>query len=344
MQEIIGAFLLAGVLSIVFGKLLLPILIRLRFGQQVRDDGPQTHLVKQNTPTMGGMIMIVSVIITTIIFIVFQKIKAIPISQNFVFISVLMMLGFGLIGFADDFLKIKKKNTDGLNAKQKLILQFVFALAVAIWAYFSPNVGSELIIPFTKSTVDLGWFYIPFVVFVVMGLVNAVNLTDGLDGLASSLMSIDSMVFSLIFVALVTQTMQSNPNTDLIINQGNMILFCAIFAGACFGFLWHNAYPARVFMGDMGSMALGGALSAMAILSRSILIIPVVGIMFVCSAVSVILQVGSYKLRNKKRIFLMAPLHHHYEKKGYHETRIVVGYVMITVACAGIALMGYFAK
>ena len=325
MREIIFAFLVAFFLCIVIGPIIIPLLRKMKFGQQVRDDGPEKHLSKQGTPTIGGLIFIIALIATIFLFS-----KG---SMEFAIMAMLITLGYGLIGFLDDFIKVKQTRSLGLRAYQKIIGQFGLALVIAIWAKNNPFIGSELIIPWTDKTIDFGVLYIPFVMFCVIGFVNAVNLTDGLDGLASGVMLIDSTAYVVIFFILFVA--QNNAGNNLYAaNLNSMAIFSAASAGACLGFLRFNTYPARVFMGDTGSMAMGGMLCAMGIMSRSLLILPLLGIMYFVSALSVILQVGSYKLRNKKRVFLMAPLHHHYELKGYPETKIVSMYIIITIiAC-----------
>ncbi len=332
MQQILLSFLIAFAVCLVAGPIFIPMLRRLKFGQQVRDDGPEKHKVKQGTPTIGGIIPIVGMAAAVLL-----MVKG---SKEFVVMAGLGTLGYGLIGFLDDFIKVHKKRSLGLRAYQKIIGQFGLATVIAVWAYRNPLIGPSLVVPWLNVEWNLGWFYVPFVVFVVLAVVNAVNLTDGLDGLASGVMLIDAITYALICLILMLRA-QNEGNVLLASNLQNAMIFAAALAGACMGFLRFNVYPAQVFMGDTGSLALGGALSMLAILSRSILIIPIAGIMFVASDVSVVLQVGSYKLRNKKRVFLMAPLHHHYELKGYPETKIVAMYVFITVVACALVLLSY---
>lgn len=332
MQQIIVSFLIAFVAAILLGLFTIPLLRRLKFGQQVRDDGPKQHLSKQNTPTMGGLIIIVGLCVP-----VFLMSKN---NWEFIVLSLLSVCGYGMIGFLDDFIKIRRKRSLGLKAYQKIIGQVGLAIVIAVWAYRNPMIGSSIVIPWANYEWDLGVFYIPFVIFFIVAVVNSVNLTDGLDGLATNLIFVNAATYAIIFMVL-TATAQENGNVMLAANLKNMKIFAAGLAGACFGFLRYNTYPARIFMGDTGSLALGGALSIMAVVSRSILIIPITGLMFLLSAVSVILQVGSYKLRNQKRVFLMAPLHHHFELKGYPETKIVTMYTIITTLCCAVVLLGF---
>ena len=332
MQRLILSLLISFIISIIAGPIVIPLLQKLKFGQIVREDGPQKHLSKQGTPTMGGIIMLLGLFITTLL-----MAKG---SREFIVLSLLATLGYGLVGFLDDFIKVKLKRSLGLRAYQKIIGQFGLALVIALWAYRNPLVGSSITVPWSSYELELGWAYIPFTIFVIICIVNSVNLTDGLDGLASGVVFVDSLTYGLIFMLLMTAAADAGGVLHAS-NLDNMMVFSGALAGACLGFLRYNVYPARVFMGDTGSLALGGALSVMAVLSRSLLIIPVIGIMFVLSSVSVILQVGSFKLRNKKRIFLMAPLHHHFELKGYPETKIVSMYMIITTVACLLVLLSY---
>lgn len=335
-MSVVWVFLWAAGVSIILGIIGIPLLSRLKFGQQVRDDGPQQHLSKQGTPTMGGVIMVIAILIAAFVFMRGEN--------SYALMTLFLMSGFGLIGFLDDFIKIRKKRSLGLRAYQKIIMQVVLAAIVAWTAYSDPRIGSIVIIPFVNIRWDIGVFYIPLIVVFILGTVNAVNLTDGLDGLASSVTFVNAITYVMIFQLALQGTVNTYGGQAMeSVNQiGNLMLVSAALAGACLGFLWFNSYPARVFMGDTGSMALGGALCGLMIFSRSILMIFLVGIMFVCSAVSVILQVGSYKLRNKKRIFRMAPLHHHFELKGFPETKIVSGYTIISIIGAALTMLSFY--
>ena len=331
MQQLILAVLLGFVVTLALGPLVIPMLKRLKFGQTERDDGPQSHLVKTGTPTMGGMMMLAGILAGTLSFTMGSMEFALP--------ALLVTFAYGLVGFLDDFIKVKLKRSLGLKAYQKIIGQFGIALIVALYAYNTPNIGSRILLPISRTEWDLGIYYIPFIMFVIIGTVNSVNLTDGLDGLASSVTLIYSLAMILIFSVMSAGALEQGRN-QFSANLQGMCVFCASVVGACLGFLRYNSYPARVFMGDTGSLALGGAVAMMAIFSRALLLLPIMGGCFVASAVSVILQVGSYKLR-KKRIFRMAPLHHHFELKGVPETKIVAMYMIVTVVLCLICLLAY---
>ena len=328
MQKLILASVVAFAVCLAVGPLAIPILKRLKFGQMVRDDGPKSHLVKAGTPTMGGVIIFAGLIAAT-----FMLAPAL----EFVWGATLVTTGYALIGFLDDLLKIRNKRSLGLRAYQKIIGQFGLAIVVAIFAYNHPFIGSRLLVPITGAQWDFGVWYIPFTVFVVIALVNSVNLTDGLDGLASGV----TLVIGAAMGIIVYGMYELSRNTGELLYQVNLeglMVFTGALVGACLGFLRFNTYPARVFMGDTGSFALGAALCAVFIISRMALLIPIMGGLFVASSVSVILQVGSYKLR-KKRVFKMAPLHHHFELKGYQETKIVAMYMILTTALCLLALL-----
>jgi len=326
MLSIVLSAAVAIAAALAAGYVIIPVLRRLKAGQQVRDDGPKSHLVKAGTPTMGGVILLIAVIISSLIF-----------SRGGNGYTVFFIAGmcvFAAIGFWDDFIKLFKKRSLGLRAYQKLILQFAIGFVIALFAYFM--VGPKLIVPFSSQIVDMGWWYIPFTAFVIVAFVNAVNLTDGLDGLAAGITLVDAVAFTLIFFAVSGIRSFGSAVTDN--NIFNLMVFSAALSGACLGFIRFNKYPARVFMGDTGAFALGGALAMIGILSRMQLLLPIIGGMFVLSAVSVLIQVGSYKLR-RKRVFKMAPLHHHFELSGMHETKVVAMYVIITAAVCTVAVL-----
>lgn len=331
MQKLILALMIAAIVSMVVSPLFIPLLKRLKFGQTVRTDGPETHLAKSGTPTMGGVIIVAGILTGTLLINRY--------SLDFTLWALLATVAYGLIGFLDDFIKIKLKRSLGLRAYQKIIGQFLLALAIALLAYKNPNVGSKLYIAFLDIEWDLGIFYIPFVVFAVVAITNSVNLIDGLDGLCSGVSMIYACAMALIFFYLASAAELAGL-VEYGANLGGMAVFCAAVGGACMGFLKSNSYPAKVFMGDTGSLALGGALAMMAILSRSLLLFIIMGACYVASALSVVLQVGSYKLR-KKRIFKMAPLHHHFELCGYKETKIVAVYMIVTALLCLVGLLAY---
>lgn len=329
MQKLILANIVAFAICLAVGPAIIPALKRLKFGQMVRDDGPQSHLVKAGTPTMGGVLILIGLFASSFILS--------GTDVEFVWAAALVTAGYALVGFLDDFLKIKNKRSLGLRAYQKIIGQFGLAVVVAVFAYNHPLIGSKLIVPFSSAEWDLGIFYVPFIIFVVIALVNSVNLTDGLDGLASGVTLVIGASMGLMVYAGFAAA-QGSGELLYSINMEGLMMFTGALTGACLGFLRFNTYPARVFMGDTGSLALGGALSMIFIMSRMTLLLPVMGGMFVASSVSVILQVGSYKLRGK-RVFKMAPLHHHFELKGLPETRVVTMYMIITAALCLVGLL-----
>ena len=315
------ALLAAFAAAIVFGYILIPLLKRFKMGQQIRDDGPKTHLSKAGTPTMGGVIIMLALFVG-----VFAFSRG---SMDYIWIAVGLTLLFGTIGLIDDMIIVVRKRSLGLKPYQKLIIQFIVAIAVSFIAYYNQGIGTKLIVPFVGVEWDLGIWYIPFTTIAVVLIVNSTNLTDGLDGLASSVSLVNAAAFAVIFFGLFTAA-KSGGSADMQDGMRNMMVFSAALGGACLGFLRFNTYPAKVFMGDTGSFALGGAISAIVIISRMQLLLIITGFMFLASAISVILQVGSYKLR-RKRIFKMAPIHHHFELKGVPETKIVTFYTIITL-------------
>ena len=330
MDNIIYAVLVSFCVALAAGYVGVPLLKRLKMGQQVRDDGPKTHLSKAGTPTMGGLIMWIGLVAATLFF-----------SRGdfqFVWLALGATLGYGLIGLMDDMIIVLKKRSLGLKAYQKIIGQIGIALIVAFFAYNNQLIGSKLIVPFGGGLEwDLGSWYVPFTVFVIVSMVNSVNLTDGLDGLASGVTMINALTYTIIL--FIIYQIQSGEGRALeAAGTNNMMIFSAALIGACLAFLRFNAYPAKVFMGDTGSLALGAALSVIAIVTRLQLLLAITGIMYVASSISVILQVGSYKLR-KKRIFKMAPLHHHFELKGIPETKVVAMYMVITTVFCLISIL-----
>ncbi|AEE91283.1 phospho-N-acetylmuramoyl-pentapeptide transferase [Tepidanaerobacter acetatoxydans Re1] len=299
------------------GLLLIPILEKLKFGQTVRDDGPQRHLKKMGTPTMGGIIFIPAIALTTLLFTGFSFDT---------FVAIISMIGFGLIGFADDFIKITKKRSLGLRANQKLLFQLIFSIVLVLYVFINYSRPTEILLPFYPKMINLGLFYIPItIIFVIIGTVNSVNLTDGLDGLVSGIVAIVSFFYTVF----------------LIINDyPDLAIFSAAITGACLGFLLFNHYPAKVFMGDTGSLGLGGAIASIAVLSRSHFYLAVFGIIFVIETLSVILQVVFFKITGK-RIFKMSPIHHHFELCGWSERKVVHTFWLITLIMGIIAFMIY---
>ena len=305
-RDIIRYIAVAFLITLILGPILIPLLKRLKVGQSIREEGPKSHYAKSGTPTMGGIIMVIALLLT-----VFTS----GLLNKDVTVLILATLGFGLIGFIDDFIKVVLKRSLGLRAYQKIIGQVVLALILATYQSRVSVIGTQLIVPFINSNIDLGILYIPFVAFVTVATVNSANLTDGLDGLASGVTLIILSFFSLVAINM---------------NMPNIAMFSAALAGACLGFLRYNSFPAKVFMGDTGSMALGGAVAVIAVLLNLSLIIPIVCGIYFAEAISVIIQVASFKLRGK-RVFLMSPLHHHFEYKGWKETKIVVVFWSVTL-------------
>lgn len=313
--DIFRTISISFLITLILGPIMIPLLRRLKIGQSVRDDGPKTHLKKSGTPTMGGIIIFIALVITVLTSGMLNK---------DMYVLLLSTFGFGLIGFIDDYIKVVKRRSLGLRAYQKLIGQIILATILAVYQSSTSVLGTKLIVPFLSNQyLDLGPLYIPFIAFVVVDTVNSVNLTDGLDGLASGVTLIVLSFFGLIALNW---------------GMGSISIFSTALAGACLGFLIHNAHPAKVFMGDTGSLALGGAVSAIAILLNIPLVIPIVGGVYFVEALSVIIQVASFKLTGK-RVFLMAPLHHHYEQKGWKETKVVAVFWVVTVILCLIGIL-----
>jgi phospho-N-acetylmuramoyl-pentapeptide-transferase len=328
-----GAVLTAAVMSFVF----FPTLIRwLRSkqgeGQPIRTDGPETHLKKKGTPTMGGLMILISVIISTLLWV--------DLSNPFVWIVLLVTIGFGLIGFGDDYLKLTKRNPKGLSGKGKLVCQVaigVTAAALTVWAS-ADNHDTGLALPFFKDfLIDLGLFFVPFAALVMVGASNAVNLTDGLDGLAIVPVMIAAACFGLIAYLAGNAVFSNYLQIHHVPGTGELAVLCGALVGAGLGFLWFNAPPAMVFMGDTGSLSVGGALGATAVATKHELVLAIIGGLFVLEAVSVIVQVASFKMTGR-RVFRMAPLHHHFEKKGWAEPTVVIRFWIIAVILALVGL------
>lgn len=322
MQRLIWTVLLSFAMATVIGPLVIPWLKRMKFGQTIYELGPETHKVKQGTPTMGGIIFAVPMLVAPVVMSYEAgRLPALP-------MVLAATLGFGLIGFADDFIKVTKKRSLGLTARQKLIPQILLAIALSAWAYFSPEVGSSLIVPFFGLEWDLGMFYIPVMAFILVGTVNSANLLDGLDGLLTSCSLLDFATMALI--AMGAAALSGADGLSM-----NMMVFCGAAAGALLGFLRFNNYPASVFMGDVGSFVIGGALAAVCMVMRLSLLLPIIAFAMFVSSLSDIIQIGYFKYTRKKtgtgrRVFRMAPLQHHFELGGMPETRIVTMYMIVT--------------
>lgn len=301
--------------ALIATPLLIPVLKRIKAGQSIREEGPESHLIKSGTPTMGGIAIIGAAIAGCLVTGAYD---------TNMFIALLAFVSFGILGFLDDFVKVAKKRNLGLTAKQKLILQILIALGLAFYQAKVSVYGTSIYIPFVGVHWDMGVFYIPFIAFVVVAMANSVNLTDGLDGLAAGCTMIVTLFLALVGVAF---------------NFHSTAVFCAALTGACLGFLAFNRYPAKVFMGDTGSLALGGGVAAAAILMNIELIIPIAGGVYVAEAVSVILQVFYFKKTGGRRLFRMAPLHHHFELGGWKETKVVIVFWLVTLGLCIISLL-----
>ena len=308
---------IAFAVSMLVTARMIPLMKEKQFGQFIREEGPQAHLSKAGTPTMGGIAFIIGITVALVVS------MFMPGSRLTGKIAILLsMFAFGAIGFIDDYNKVAKKQNEGLTPKQKLVLQAVFGLALAVFMMLKE--GTTMLIPFTGKVVDIGILYIPFIVFIEIAMANAVNLTDGLDGLASSTSAIVACTFAVI---------------GMTVGGGNEPMAAAGQAvfGALIGFLLYNHYPAKIFMGDTGSMALGGVLSAMAIVGHMEWLLPIAGLIYVIEALSVIIQVTYFKKTGGRRIFRMAPIHHHFELGGWHETKVVRVFCLFTLVCCIIA-------
>jgi len=315
----------------IFGGRIIEFLRRLKIGQSVREDGPQTHLIKTGTPTMGGIFIILSVVIAMLFWG--------DLSNIAVWITMGAFLAFGIIGFVDDYLKVVRHNSAGLPAWAKLAGQFAIAITVVLIIYFTggDNV-TALYIPFFKDPVlDLGFWWIPFAVLLVVGESNAVNFSDGLDGLLAGLLILVFITLAILTYITGRVDYSTYLGIPYIPQAGELTVFCLAAAGACVGFLWFNAHPAEVFMGDVGSLSLGGVIAVVSLILKKEILILVIGGVFVLEIASVIIQVVSFKLR-RKRVFKMAPLHHHYELMGWSETKTVIRFWILGGLFAIIAL------
>jgi phospho-N-acetylmuramoyl-pentapeptide-transferase len=303
----------------------------LQVGQYIREDGPPNHKDKAGTPTMGGCLILPVITLVTVFW-------AEP-KNYYVWLVIAVALGFGTIGFVDDYLKRVRKNSKGLRAKSKFGLQFIVALTVTLMIFFRPEFDSRLMVPFFKNIrPDFGIWYIPFAVFIIVGASNAVNLTDGLDGLAIGPIIV-SFVAYLTFSYLTGHVKIADYlQIPYVTGAGELAIFCGAVVGAGLGFLWFNAYPAEVFMGDVGSLPLGAALGTVAVITKQELVLILVGGLFVVEALSVIFQVAWFRFSDGKRIFRMAPLHHHFELKGWPESKVTVRFWIISVILALLAV------
>jgi phospho-N-acetylmuramoyl-pentapeptide-transferase len=325
-----AAFITALVLSILIGPALIRWLAKVKCGQHIHED-VKAHQCKAGTPTMGGLLMIVAIGASVLLWA--------DLTNEYVWMTMLVFLGFGAVGLTDDYLKVVQKQNKGLSARAKLAGQILIAGGAVVILMADPDFSTKLAVPFFKNIQpDLRWFYLPFAVLVIVGASNGVNLTDGLDGLATGPTVVAAGMFALFVyvaghaqIARYLQVMQVS-------GVGEVTVFCAAMVGAGLGFLWFNAYPAQVFMGDVGSLSLGGALGFVAVVCKQELILLIVGGVFVLETLSVILQVGYFKFSGGKRIFRMAPLHHHFELKGIPESKIIIRFWILSILLAFIGL------
>ncbi len=330
-----GAFFTALIFGFIFGRPLINLLrTRQRNGQPIRSDGPEGHLLtKAGTPTMGGVLILGAVLVSTLLWVRWDN--------EYVWMVLAVTLSFGLIGFADDYSKIKKAdNYSGLSGRTRLVLETIIALAAAWWvAIVHPEgLSYQLALPVLKDTlINLGWFFLPFAAFVMVAFANAVNLTDGLDGLAIMPVIIAAATMGIIAYAVGRVDYTEYLDVHYVPGTGELLVFVAGLIGGGLGFLWYNAPPAAVFMGDTGSLALGGALGAIAVATKHEIVLAIVGGLFVVEALSVIIQVLYFK-RTGKRVFLMAPIHHHFEKRGWAEPQIVIRFWIIALILGLIGL------
>jgi phospho-N-acetylmuramoyl-pentapeptide-transferase len=328
-----GAVMTALVLSFVLGPRVIAWLrAQQREGQPIRNDGPESHLAKKGTPTMGGLLILIALSISTVLWA--------DMENGYVWAVLLVTAGFGLVGFADDYMKLRGRSSKGLSGKVKLVLQVAIgaAAAVAISRMTEAPLNHGLTIPFLKDVlVQLGWFFYPFAILVMVGASNAVNLTDGLDGLAIVPVMIAGACFALIAYLAGNAVFSQYLQIHHVAGAGELAVFCGALIGAGLGFLWFNAPPAMIFMGDTGSLSMGGALGAISVITKHELVLAIIGGLFVLETVSVIVQVASFKLTGK-RVFRMAPLHHHFEEKGWAEPTIVIRFWIIAVILALIGL------
>ena len=325
----------AAITAFLFFVLVAPAFIRfirnMQIGQVIRDDGPETHFKKEGVPTMGGLLILFTIINTTLLWA--------NLANRYVWLILGVTLWFGAIGGIDDFKKISGKSSKGLSARGKLFLQVLGAMFLGVILYSHPNFDGHLSVPFFKSLrPDLGWFYIIFAVLVIVGASNAVNLTDGLDGLAAGPIVISGGVYLIFSYLAGNAILAEYLQIPFVSGSGELAVYCGAIVGSSLGFLWYNAFPAQMFMGDVGSLSMGGTLGAIAIITKQEILLAIVGGIFVMEALSVIIQVSFFKISGGKRIFLMAPFHHHFEKKGWAEPKVVVRFWIVSIILGLLAL------
>ena len=328
-----AASMTALLISLVMGPWLIRRLRDFQVGQVIRQEGPESHRAKAGTPTMGGVLILMAALVPTLLWA--------DLTNPFVWIAVLSTAAFGGIGFLDDYLKVTRRSSGGLAARYKLGLQALVGLGVALvlmWLAGNNLYNTRLIFPFFKQLIpDIGWLYVPFAMFFLVAWSNAVNLTDGLDGLAISTFAVSAAAYTALSYIVGHRVFAEYLLLVRFAPAGELTIFCGALVGASLGFLWYNAHPAEIFMGDVGSLALGGALATVAILIKQELLLVIVGGVFVIEAASVVLQVASFKLRGK-RIFKMAPLHHHFELSGWEEPKIITRFLIVAIIFALLSL------
>jgi phospho-N-acetylmuramoyl-pentapeptide-transferase len=327
----IYASLTAFLICFFLGPWMIRRLKALQVGQYIQEDGPKSHYTKTGTPTMGGLLIICAIVFSTLLWA--------NLSNSYVWIMLLIITGYGAIGFIDDYLKVIKKQNKGLTAAQKFFSQAILAIVVGGVLYMNPDFDTRVTIPFFKRiSPDLGSGYIVFAALVIVGTSNAVNLTDGLDGLAIGPVTIAAVTYMIFAYVTGHIKIAEYLQINYVAGSGELSVLCGALAGAGLGFLWFNTYPAQIFMGDVGSLSLGGALGTVAVVTKQEILLVLVGGLFVIEALSVIFQVGFFKMTNGGRIFRMAPLHHHFELKGLPEPKIIVRFWIIAIALALISM------
>ena len=325
-----GAAVTALLLSMVLGPGFIRMLRRNQLGQAIREEGPESHRGKAGTPTMGGLLILFALLVPTLLWA--------DLTNTYVWVAVGVTLTFGLIGFLDDFLKIRRRHNRGLSARAKFSLQIVAGAATGLVLHQLPDFNSTLAFPFFKHlSLPLGALYVPFAVLVLVGTSNAVNLTDGLDGLAIGATVVAAATYAVFTYLAGNAVLGGYLQVELIPGVGEVTVFCAALVGASLGFLWFNAHPAEVFMGDVGSLSLGAAIGTVALLAKQEILLVLVGGLFVLEALSVILQVASFKLTGR-RVFRMAPLHHHFELAGWAESKVIVRFWILSILFALVSL------
>ncbi len=327
----IYASLTAFFICFLLGPWMIRKLAAMQVGQYIRNDGPKTHFDKAGTPTMGGTLIIVSITVSILLWS--------DLTNFFVWIVLFVIIGYGSVGFVDDYLMQIKKQSKGLSVRTKLVMQGIIALAAGFLVYISPDFSTRITIPLFKNiSPDFGWGYIIFAAFVIVGASNAVNLTDGLDGLAIGPVIIAATAYMIFAYVAGHIKIADYLQLNYVAGSGELTIFCGALAGAGIGFLWFNTYPAQIFMGDVGSLSLGAALGTIAVITKQEVLLVLVGGLFVIEALSVIFQVGFFKMTSGKRIFRMAPLHHHFELKGWPEPKVIVRFWIIAIALALVAM------